>query len=290
MRRSALLLAAALTAAACGADGTDPAAMPADDLHYRWQAGDCLDVSEPADLPHEPFGRAPVVVCDDEHTYEVVFAGDLPAGEDDPYPEDLAQESWEACAAAFHDYVGAHLSETRLDLVVYRPDRTEWAGGLRYRTCLVEDPGGGGTPQERTGSLRNAGPDVLGGPVAGECFAGRSLLGPSVPCTEPHLAEAIGRFTYPAAPGEAWPGAAEARREADRGCAGLLMEYAASGEHGTAAVPIAFPRPLSRAEWDDGLRTVACGALVFDGDRHHVEVVGSLADPDWAVVRAAQAA
>lgn len=289
MRRPALLLALVLAGAACGT-GAPPAAMPADDIHYRWQAGDCLDAGSSADLPHEPFGRNRVVDCGDEHTYEVISTGDLADRDDAPYPEDLAQESWEACAAAFRDYVGGHLSETRLDLVVYRPDRTEWAGGLRYRTCLVEDPGPGGEPLRRTGSLRDAAGEVPTTLAAGRCFSGRSLLGPSTACSDPHLAEAIGWFTHPAGLGDPWPGAGASRREADRGCADLLSEYAAAGGHGSAAMPIAFARPLSRAEWEDGLRMVACGALVFDGDRHHVEVAGSLAEPGWAIVRAAQAA
>ena len=171
---------------ACGSH-TTPASSdpPVDDVHYRWAVGDCLLIESRDALPHEPFGQSGVVDCERQHTFEVFFAGDIEAGEDDPYPDDLALESWEICAAVFHDYVGAHLSETSLGIVVYLPDRTEWAGGLRYRACLLEDPGAGGDPSLVAGSLSGASDRVPSTVAAGQCFATRSILGPTVPAMSP---------------------------------------------------------------------------------------------------------
>jgi len=289
-RFAALMAVLAVVLASCGGQADQSSSgLPADGVHYRWEAGDCVFVESRAALPHEPFGSAVVVDCEEEHALEVFFTGDVEGGDDDLYPDDLVVQTWETCAAAFHGYVGAHLSETSLDITVYRPDRSEWAGGLRYQTCLVEDPGSGGDPSLTTGSLRGAADRVPSTVTAGQCFDGRSVLGPTVACTEPHLAEAIGRFTHPGGIDAPWPGSEEVRSTANDGCASLLGEYATGGGDTVTVSPIAFTRPLSRSEWEDGLRSIECAALVFDSDRHHVEVVGSLSDPDWSVVGAGQA-
>jgi len=290
-RLAAFSAAAVLAISACGGEAASPASGPPhDDVHYRWAVGDCLAAASRDALPHEPFGARLIVDCDEAHTFEVFHAGEIEAGDGAPYPDDLVARTSETCAAAFLDYVGAHLSETSLDMMVYRPDRSEWAGGLRYETCLVEDRRPGGDPSPVAGSLRGAGDRVPSTVAAGQCFEARSVLGPAVACSEPHLAEAIGVFVHPDEIGAMWPGVEEMHAAANTGCAVLLDEYATSGDPAVTVTPIGFTRPLARPEWDDGLRTVACGALVFDSDNRHVEVVGSLSEPDWQIVSAAQVA
>lgn len=283
--------AVALLGSACsGATTGTGSGLPDDDVHYRWQVGDCLTVASRDEMPLEPFGSGPVVNCDQPHVFEVVLAGDVDDGEEGPYPEDLAARTAETCAAAFHDYVGVHLSQTTLDVMVYLPNRTEWAGGLRYQACLIDDPGVGGDAPVDAGSLRGAGDRVLGTVAAGRCFEDRSVLGQPIACSEPHLAESIGRFTHPEADGAPWPGDEQIRLEANRGCAAVLGDYATAGGNPVPVQPVAFARPLSRVEWEDGLRSVGCAVLVFDSDRHHAEVVGSLSEPGWVVIHAGQAA
>ena len=179
-----------------------------------------------------------------------------------------------------------HLSESGLDVVVYQPDRSEWARGLRYRACVVQDPSDG-TPLT-IGSLEGIGDAVPFSAGTGDCFETRASRGPGIDCTAPHRAEIIGFITHTGTIG-GYPGADALREEADAGCVDLLGEYAATGAAAIPASPVTFTRLLSRAEWDDGLRTVPCTALVFDSDRRHLLVVGSLADPDWWVIGAGQA-
>ncbi len=283
---STVLAAAALTACGGGA-GSGP---PIDDVHYRWEAGDCLLVDSRGELPGEPFGAELVVDCAREHVFEVFSTWEIDGGADTFYPEDLALQAWETCAAEFRGYVGAHLSETALDIVVVRPDAADWEGGARHLACLVEDPRPGGELPLVTGSLRDAVDRVKPTVAAGQCFEARSVLGPAVSCDQSHLAEAIGRFVHPEVPGAAWPGSEEIRLAANDGCSTLLGGYATAGANVVPVTTVAFTRPLSEAEWEDGLRSVECGVLVFDTDLHHVEVVGSLSEADWRAIGAGQAA
>jgi hypothetical protein len=302
---SAPLIALALLAAACGGGVADPEAtettareappdteaggVPADDTHYRWEVGDCVLVESRDDLPYEPYGRTPLVACDEPHTYEVFDTGQFDEPEDHPYPEDLNDRAWEACAAAFEDFVGVHMAESGLEVIVYLPDRAEWGRGLRYRACVVHDPSPGGDLPTATGSLKGIGDAVPFAAEVGDCYVTGSIRGPGVECSNPHRAEIIGFLTHGEGEGS-YPGREALRAEAAAGCDGLLAGYATPGAALVPTSPVSFARLLTEAEWSGGIRTVPCTALVFDGDRRHLMVVGSLSEPDWWVIGAEQSA
>ncbi len=295
------MLALAVVAAACSSGGAvDPSqsttattemptpsttSLPSptsaeSSLGYRWQVGDCVAIDEPEDLPYEPYG--PVVDCAEQHAYEVFFTGTWEEEHDTPFPEDLTDRIREVCAGAFVEFAELHLSESALDVIFYLPDREEWARGLRYQACVAFDPRTGGDVPVTEGTLRGEAVPLDREP--GDCLERSTIRSPVVGCGSAHRGEAIGSFVHPGGPDDPYPGFEDFATAADSGCAALMQGYLAEPRPGSLVLPVAFGSALAAVEWEAGLRSVPCVAVVFDAARTPLPVVGSIAEEGWWVL------
>lgn len=165
--RASLVLTMALVLAACGGTATpapatsagatgaaptatptpDPTPSPSPTPPPLYQApedlvvGDCYDPIDDAD--DGALIAAIIVACEDPHLHEVFGLIELPGTETAPYPGDSAIEddSITECDAAFEDYVGTPLDDSRYSYVYYTPSDETWADGDRALMCAVEDRG-----------------------------------------------------------------------------------------------------------------------------------------------------
>jgi hypothetical protein len=293
-----IVLSLAILAAACSGGGTasttiSEATLPETtdsqattttedgDLGYRWVTGDCVLIDDLEDLPYEPYGSETVVDCSDPHAYEVYFTGTFPEERDTPFPEDLGDRVRGICATSFEEFIGLHLSESALDVIFYLPDRDEWSRGLRYHACVVFTPTGDDVPSSR-GTLRDTAERLDLSP--GRCVDGVAAKAPTVDCATAHRGEVIGSFTHPGGAESRYPGFEGIRVAADTSCAALLGTYVADPRPGQVVAPFSTGSSLTEVEWDAGLRTVACVAVVIDSARTPLPVVGSLAIDGWWVL------
>ena len=87
--------------------------------------------------------------CNEAHTSEVIFVGDLP-GSRDVYPSDADLTAYfEAnCVPAFNAYTGRdYQSDTELDIGSFIPTEDGWEGGDREMTCYAVRIDGAPTAQ-----------------------------------------------------------------------------------------------------------------------------------------------
>ena len=97
--------------------------------------GHCFDeptgVEEVSDVQRHP--------CNEAHTSEVVFVGDLP-GSEDVYPsdEDMAAFFDANCVPAFNAYTGRdYQSDSELDMGSFIPTAEGWKDGDHEMTCYA---------------------------------------------------------------------------------------------------------------------------------------------------------
>lgn len=98
------------------------------------KVGDCFDdptnVTEVEDVQHHP--------CNEAHTSEVVFVGDMTASE--TYPTDAAFEEFvgTTCLPAWETYTGRdYESDTELDIGYYYPLEEGWNQGDHQVICYA---------------------------------------------------------------------------------------------------------------------------------------------------------
>lgn len=77
--------------------------------------------------------------CNEAHTSEVIFVGDLP-GSRDAYPSDADLSAYfeSNCVTAFNAYTGRdYASDTELDIGSFIPTEEGWREGDSEMTCYV---------------------------------------------------------------------------------------------------------------------------------------------------------
>lgn len=96
--------------------------------------GDCFDMpagaAEVDDVQHHP--------CNEAHTSEVVFVGDMPAS--DIYPTDEAFVGFveRQCIPAFNTYTGLDFAtDQAVDMGYLTPTAEGWGGGDREMICYA---------------------------------------------------------------------------------------------------------------------------------------------------------
>ena len=107
----------------------------------------------------------------------------------------------------------------------------------------------------------------------GECL---NTVNPSdapsvVICSNPHVAEVAGTYTYPA--GAAFPGADALQADADRDCSGQISAYTGTNAYYTWNLTAGVLGPTETA-WDQGDRTILCYVGIWDGSSS----IGTLRD------------
>jgi hypothetical protein len=162
VRRTVVLLALGLVAAACGtvahrntdADRTTPPEL-----------GACRDLS--AGELDEPSNASPVVPCSQRHTAQTFAVGSLPDETGTAYEDKRhGKFVYTACTQAFRDYLAADESlvmRIQLSWAWFRPSERGWGRGARWYRCdVVGGPEGAKRLRElpaRLEGLFAAGPD-----------------------------------------------------------------------------------------------------------------------------------
>jgi hypothetical protein len=138
-RRTSLIAAVAVVAAACGA-GT-----------FALEAGDCVRFGE-GGVDAGGLAEATVVDCDEPHDVEVFHVFEL--SPERRTLDTMAPEIAEVClGGAWEDYLGVPADGSELELLPIPPTDDALADGDGEVVCTVREPGG-----ERTeGSLRGVG-------------------------------------------------------------------------------------------------------------------------------------
>ncbi|HEU0234910.1 MAG TPA: septum formation family protein [Candidatus Limnocylindrales bacterium] len=100
------------------------------------QVGDCFDdpaeTQDIGDVQHHP--------CTEAHTAEAFYVGQLPGGDDAPFPTeaDLFAFASGSCAPAFASYTGTSIDASpALDFSMFYPTEAGWADGDREATCYA---------------------------------------------------------------------------------------------------------------------------------------------------------
>jgi hypothetical protein len=96
--------------------------------------GDCFDdpatTTEVRDVQHHP--------CTEPHTSEVLYVGDMPAGDDYPTDAQFSSAVEATCLPAFKAYTGLEFStEPNFDLGYFIPTTDGWGGGDRELICYA---------------------------------------------------------------------------------------------------------------------------------------------------------
>lgn len=100
------------------------------------QVGDCFDdpaeTQDIGDVQHHP--------CNEAHTAEVFYIGQLPGGDDAAYPSESALLAFASgsCVPAFASYTGTSLDQSPvLDFSMFFPTEEGWGDGDRAVTCYI---------------------------------------------------------------------------------------------------------------------------------------------------------
>ena len=123
----------------------------------------------------------------------------------------------------------------------------------------------------------------------GTCYGlgDRAFLAVSdtVPCTEQHSLEMIGRMQP--TPGEDdYPGREAMVGLSAEACDVALTGYAAQTLDDLPVLTFPFPTLLTEGEWEAGARTVRCFAFAGSIEQALLTVVGSLGDGTFEIVEA----
>ena len=261
------------------------------DAGYLWRVGDCVDLGTDAaaDLPYAPYGEELLASCAAPHTHEVYFTATLSGGPDAPYRDDLNIELFDVCFVEFAELMGFSSSDSTLQMVLYWPDSEEWAAGERYHACVVYQPGTGLVYRPLVGSAADDPGGFLWEVSVGTCYGvvDRAFLAVSdtVPCTEQHSLEMIGRAEP--APGEdEYPGREAVVGLSAEACDAALTGYAAQSLDDLPVLTFPIPTLLTEGEWEAGARTVRCFAFAGSIELGLLTVVGSLGDGTFEIVDA----
>ena len=186
VRRTVVLLALAVVAAACGSSG-----QPETDADRTTppEQGACRDLLV-EDLD-EPSNATPVAPCSQHHTAQTFAGGTLPADAGTAYDDkSLGKFVFGTCSAAFRTFLGVDESlalRVQLSWAWFRPSKRGWERGARWYRCdVVGGPDG-------AKKLRALPPDARGLFSADlpdawlTCARGSTIpRATKVPCSEAH--------------------------------------------------------------------------------------------------------
>lgn len=252
VRRSVVLLALGLLAAACSRPGhreteADRVTPP--------QVGACREL--PAQAVDKPSNASQVVPCSQPHTAETFAVGALPKETGTAYGDKRQGKFvYTACNDAFREYLGADESlalRSQLSWAWFRPSERGWGRGARWYRCDVV---GGAEGAKR---LRDLPTEVkglfAGGPQDAwvTCARGATLpASTKVPCSEAHDWRAISTIKV-GQPDEPYPGDRIVQVRSRDTCS----EWIAAWSHYPAEYEYAYTW-FHEAEWAAGNRRSIC--------------------------------
>ncbi|GAA1250036.1 hypothetical protein GCM10009676_40800 [Prauserella halophila] len=152
------------------------------------EVGECLDGDNPGP-----------VECSDEHTVEVTKKGTL--GSDlgsteagvPPGESTVFRAVFPRCRSAAAEYLGsASYDASTLGAWLVWADVKDWKAGHRWYRCGVAQLDGTGRPVARTGSIRDALAESFDRYRVCSATRPSAEVPETVPCSEPHMAEAVG--------------------------------------------------------------------------------------------------
>jgi Septum formation len=254
VRRTVILLALGLVAAACSA----PAHRETEaDRVTPPRTGSCRDLS--ARDVAKPTNATPVIACSGRHTAETFAVGTLPKEAGSAYGDKRqGRFVYDTCTAGFRDYLGADESlamRIQLSWAWFGPSERGWRKGARWYRCDVV----GGAEGAR--QLRALPPRVRGLFSAGQpdawltCARGTSVAtGTKVPCSQAHDWRAISTIKV-GQPTDAYPGDRIVQvRSRD-----LCSEWIGAWSHYPADYDYGYTW-FHEAEWSAGNRRSVCWA------------------------------
>ncbi|GGM57797.1 hypothetical protein GCM10012275_31260 [Longimycelium tulufanense] len=206
-------------------------------------------------LRSETFDEVP---CESPHEGEVSLNGVLPDGlPSEPDDGTMLRAVLPTCRKAAVEYLSSTDADaTRLQAWAFWPSARGLADGQSWLVCAVFETGPDEKPATRTGSLRGA--------LAGEGFdeyqqctagsPGRDERLVTVPCDQPHLAEAVPGVLSLGAPHDPAPGAEEMTRRAQEHCTAAVEGYLGASRD-DVVVSWRMPSPEN---WAEGYNNVVC--------------------------------
>lgn len=246
---------------------------------YAWQTGDCLYMGD-GGLPYAPFGSLDLVPCDRPHTHEVLASQRFDESTDATFPEGLSDRVADFCDSAIDGVFGLPPSTLGYDLVRYQPDEDEWAAGDRYSTCLLARADPTYALYELVQPLADAAPPTVIYTLDG-CYGLNRRAG-ALRCEQPHIFQMIGTVTYEGDADTSVPSVSVRRNALDADCDELAKTIVGEPKSVNHRV-LGIYDPISRAEWESGVREVPCFAYLIDEVLAPLTVVGKL-DGDHTVL------
>ncbi|MGH3903956.1 MAG: septum formation family protein [Pseudonocardiaceae bacterium] len=215
-----------------------------------------------------------VVDCAQPHELEVFHIAELPedlaAGY--PTPATVLPRFEPRCRAELPRYVGnSDVDASRVREFVYWPSRQGWIAGERWVLCTAVEIGPDDRPLQRTGAIEGALRAGLGELQA--CAQDPPSAGTLrvVPCSEPHLGEAVPGVLNLGAPADPPVTAEQANAAAEPHCRRAIDSFLRA-PGGQLGLRYSWRYPLPQS-WPNGYTTVVCYAET------DAPVTGSLRDP-----------
>ncbi|SHE59609.1 septum formation family protein [Streptoalloteichus hindustanus] len=197
------------------------------------------------------------VACDQPHEGEVTATDTLPATlPATPDESVVRQAALPRCRQAAVGYLGSgDVDATRLRSWAFWPSARDWAAGQRWLVCAVFEAGPDDRPVARTGSLHGAlanGLDAYQQCAAGSPSRDDRLV--TVPCDQPHLAEAVPGVLALGAPHDPPPSPEQMTQAAQPHCAQAVTGYVGAARP-DVLVSWRLPSPAS---WSEGFSVAVC--------------------------------
>lgn len=255
------------------------AEIAADVDDYAWQTGDCLYMGD-GGLPYAPFGTLDLVSCDEPHTHEVLAVENALGAADAEFPDGLSDRVAEFCDAAIDSVFGVPPATLAYDLVRYQPDEAEWAAGDRYAACVIARADPSYAIYELVGPAADTEPPVVTFDVD-DCFGLNRRAG-QLRCDQPHIFQVVGTVSYAGAAGAPVPSVTDRRQMLGDECDSLASTVVGEPKSSNHRV-LGIYDPISRVEWEAGVRDVACFAYLVDEALAPLTIVGRL-DGDHTVL------
>lgn len=248
------------------------AEIAADIDEYAWQTGDCLYMGD-GGLPYAPFGTLDLVPCDEPHTHEVLAAESALGAADAEFPDGLAERVAEFCDGAIDRVFGVAPATLAYDLVRYQPDEAEWAAGDRYAACVVARADPAYAIYELVGPVANNETPVVTFAVD-ECFGLNRRAG-QLRCDQPHIFQMVGIVSYPGDSEAPLPSVTDRRQMLGDECDSLASSTVGEPKSSNHRV-LGNYDPISRVEWEAGIRDVPCFAYLVDEALAPLTIVGRI--------------
>lgn len=233
--------------------------------------GECLDGDNPGPVD-----------CSEKHTVEITkegtFGGGLGSTLEGTPPDEATvfRTVFGQCRAAAAEYLGSDAYDaSTLGAWLMWADAEDWKAGHRWYRCGVAQLDGEGEPVERTGSIRGALARNFDGYRV--CSATRPSAEPpeTVPCTEPHLAEAVG-VVNAGRPGEDVPSGPEFDQRARGTCGTKVREFVGANRRDVAP----SWRWPDATNWRIGFTNITCYAELSRSTTGSVRGIGSSPMPN----------